>query len=337
MKLRFRRPDIAVEAEKLGKKRTLGAEIGIFILVFFIGSLIAGIIPSVYDLFKIFTDMELMEQLESILLSTSDDNMMSAMMDFVMNMSDTMYIITLFCTFIVILTAIFYCVRIEGRNLYSMGMGKKNAGKHYLTGLLIGLVLFSACVLLGVLTHTISIKGLYSQQNPGMVVLYFAGFLIQGFSEEITFRGYFMVSLMKKNSVAKAVWINSLAFAVCHMLNPGLTILAFVNLTLIGIFLSVYVIETNDIWGAAAYHSMWNFAQGVLYGISVSGTEVGNAILQTETISGSGILSGGRFGMEGSIFTTIVISVCLCLMILWNRKQAAKRQVPTERYNSAAV
>lgn len=52
-----------------------------------------------------------------------------------------------------------------------------------------------------------------------------------------------MISLMKRSSAVKAVLVNSLAFAFCHMLNPGLTILAFLNLLLIGIFLSLYVIK----------------------------------------------------------------------------------------------
>lgn len=327
MKIRFRKPDIAVEAGKLGKRRSLGAEIGIFILVFLVGSLIAGVIPAIYDLWVIFTDVDLMEQLEQIILSQSNGNgnYMSDMMTFLTDMSDGMYIITLFCTFIVILTAIYYCTKLEGRNLYSLGMGKKDAVKHYLFGLLVGLVSFSVCVLIGVLTNTIEIKGLKGNINIGIIVLYFIGFLIQGFSEEITFRGYFMVSLMKKNSIAKAVWINSLAFAICHMLNPGLTLIAFVNLMLIGVFMSIYVIKTNDIWGAAAYHSMWNFAQGVLYGISVSGTDVNSAILQTETVtSSSKLLSGGVFGMEGSIFTTIVMSLFMGGLILWYGKQQAK-------------
>lgn len=331
MKIRFRKPDIAVEAGNLGKRRSLGAEIGIFILVFFIGSMIAGIIPAVYDLWVIFTDVDLMEQLEQIILSPSGQGYMSDMMDFLTDMSDGMYIITLFCTFIVILSAIIYCTRLEGRNLYSMGMGKKDAVRNYIVGLLVGLVSFSLCVLIGVLTNTIEIKGLKGNINIGIIVLYFIGFLIQGFSEEITFRGYFMVSLMKKNSVAKAVWINSFAFALCHMLNPGLTLVAFINLMLIGVFLSIYVIKTNDIWGAAAYHSMWNFAQGVLYGISVSGTDVNSAILQTETVSSSSkLLSGGVFGMEGSIFTTIVMSLFMVLLIVWYKKKGSASPVLTE-------
>lgn len=321
MKIELKKPEIAEVAEKLGVHRTLGKEIGIFILVFLIGSLIAGIIPAIYDFYVLFTDPELFDRIERMLLQS--ENNFSSMMDFVIDMSDAMYILTLFCTAIVILTVIIYCTKLEHRNLYSLGIGKKHACKHYLLGLLAGLASFSLCVLLGVLTHTIEIKGMHENLNIGIIILYFAGFVIQGFSEEITFRGYFMVSLMKKNSVRKAVLINSLAFAICHMLNPGLTIIAFLNLMIIGVFLSIYVIKTNDLWGAAAYHSMWNFAQGVLYGISVSGTTVKSAILDTETISSVSTLSGGRFGTEGSIFTTIVMLLFLIVLLLGTRTKSS--------------
>ena len=106
------------------------------------------------------------------------------------------------------------------------------------------------------------------------------------------------------------------------MLNPGLTILAFLNLLLIGIFLSLYVIKTNDIWGAAGYHSMWNFVQGTFYGISVSGTNVGSAVLSSEIKPGNIFLTGGKFGMEGSIVATVVMAAVLVLgMLYYNRKE----------------
>ncbi|MGN0396087.1 MAG: CPBP family intramembrane glutamic endopeptidase [Coprococcus sp.] len=311
MKIDIKKPQIAVEAEK-GKRRTLGAEIGIFVLVFLIGSLLAGIIPSVYEITVMFSDPDMLGKLEEILISGSDT--FSGMMDLIMDMSDAMYIMTLFCTSIVILTAIIYCTKIEKRSLYSMGLKKEHAGKNYAIGFIIGFVLFSICALLAVLFGGMSFKGINKGVNPGIVFLYLIGYGIQGFSEEITFRGYFMISIMKKNSVAKAVIINSLAFAICHMLNPGLTVVAFINLTLVGIFMSLYVIRTNDLWGAAAYHSMWNFAQGIIYGISVSGTDAKSAIIKTENI-GSNIINGGVFGIEASILTTIVMLAAVVILL----------------------
>lgn len=311
MEIKMKKPQIAIEAEK-GKRRTLGAEIGIFILVFFIGSLVAGIIPAVYDMVAMLNDEDTLNKIEEAILNPN--GAFSGMMDIVMDMTDGMYIITLFCTFIVILTAILYCTKIEKRSLYSMGITREHAGTHYGIGLAFGLVLFSLCVDIAALLGGIRFEGLRENVNPFIVILYLVGFGIQGFSEEIMFRGYFMVSIMKKSSVTKAVFINSLAFAIAHMLNPGLTVVAFINLMLIGVLMSVYVIKTNNIWGAAAFHSMWNFAQGILYGISVSGTDAKSAVLLTES-TGAKIINGGLFGLEASIVTTIVVAAALGMLL----------------------
>lgn len=311
MEIKMKKPQIAIEAEK-GKRRTLGAEIGIFILVFFIGSLVAGIIPAVYDMVAMLNDEDTLNKIEEAILNPN--GAFSGMMDIVMDMTDGMYIITLFCTSIVILTAILYCTKIEKRSLYSMGITREHAGTHYGIGLAFGLVLFSLCIGIAALFGGIRFGGLRENVNPFIIILYLVGFGIQGFSEEITFRGYFMVSIMKKSSVTKAVCINSLAFAIAHMLNPGLTIVAFINLMLIGVLMSVYVIKTNNIWGAAAFHSMWNFAQGILYGISVSGTDAKSAVLLTES-TGAKIINGGLFGLEASIVTTIVVAAALGMLL----------------------
>ena len=244
------------------------------------------------------------------------------MMELATDMTDGMYILTLFCTLILIISVLVYCNKIEKRSYYSMGLVKKDGAKHYVQGLLVGAVSFSLCVLAGAALGFVDIKGWNQSCNLLIVLLYFIGFLVQGFSEEIAFRGYFMISLMKRSSAVKAVLVNSLAFAFCHMLNPGLTILAFLNLLLIGIFLSLYVIKTNDIWGAAGYHSMWNFVQGTFYGISVSGTNVGSAVLSSEIKPGNIFLTGGKFGMEGSIVATVVMAAVLVLgMLYYNRKE----------------
>ncbi|MBP3327095.1 MAG: CPBP family intramembrane metalloprotease [Coprococcus sp.] len=311
MEIKMKKPQIAIEAEK-GKRRTLGAEIGIFILVFFIGSLVAGIIPAVYDMVAMLNDEDTLNKIEEAILNPN--GAFSGMMDIVMDMTDGMYIITLFCTFIVILTAILYCTKIEKRSLYSMGITREHAGTHYGIGLAFGLVLFSLCVGIAALLGGIRFEGLRENINPFIVILYLVGFGIQGFSEEIMFRGYFMVSIMKKSSVTKAIFINSLAFAIAHMLNPGLTVVAFINLMLIGVLMSVYVMKTNNIWGAAAFHSMWNFAQGILYGISVSGTDAKSAVLLTES-TGAKIINGGLFGLEASIVTTIVVAAALGMLL----------------------
>jgi hypothetical protein len=315
----LKKPEIAKIAEEQGTHRSLVKEILIFILVFFIGSLVAGIIPAIYEMYVMLTDADIMDRLEAMLISGRLSY--TDMVDLVLDMNDAMYILTLLCTIIVIVTVVIYCRKIEHRSLKSMGFVRENAVKHYLTGILVGFASFTLCFLLGIVSGCIHVDGINPKLNLGIVLLYIVGFMIQSLSEEVTFRGYFMISLMKKNSALKAVLINAFAFALCHILNPGLSVIAMINLMMIGVFLSVYVLVTNDIWGAAAYHFMWNFAQGALYGVSVSGTKVLGAVLSTTVDETPAILSGGIFGTEGSIFTTIVMGGFLAIMIYINKRK----------------
>ena len=293
MKMRLEKPEIAKRAGEEGKIYSFGKEIWRFILVFLIGSFIAGLIPAIYEMYLFLSDVEMFDQLQRLFLN--DDSSFSDMMELATNMTDEMYILTLFCTLILIISVLVYCNKIEKRSYYSMGIVKKDGAKHYVQGLLVGAVSFSLCVLAGAALGFVDIKGWNQNCNLLIVLLYFIGFLVQGFSEEIAFRGYFMISLMKRSSAVKAVLVNSLAF---------------------------YVIKTNDIWGAAGYHSMWNFVQGTFYGISVSGTNVGSAVLSSEIKPGNIFLTGGKFGMEGSIVATVVMAVVLVLgMLYYNRKE----------------
>lgn len=133
-----------------------------------------------------------------------------------------------------------------------------------------------------------------------------------------------MSSLGSRNT-ALAIFVNSAAFGIVHGLNPGLTPLAMVNLILFGLFASLYVILFDDIWGACAIHSVWNFMQGNIYGISVSGSGQSESVFSTNHQSSHGFLTGGSFGIEGSIFTTIVLLIASAIVFY-----AVKRKFSTE-------
>ena len=42
--------------------------------------------------------------------------------------------------------------------------------------------------------------------------------------------------------------------------------------------MALYMLKTDNIWGVAALHGAWNFAQGNLVGVAVSGQDLAVAI-----------------------------------------------------------
>lgn len=237
-------------------------------------------------------------------------------------MSPKVMIPTLIGTIFGTILSMIYCRFIEMRKLSSMGVRKRRLVRNYLMGLAVGIIMMTSITMLTVLFGTNDIK-LCTKINVGLILLYLLGFFFQGMSEEFIFRGCLMTSIGGKHSPYLAVAVSSLAFAAAHAANPGFSVLPMINLTLFGVFAAVYMICFNDIWGICAVHSIWNFSQGNIFGISVSGSGSTESVFRTSASSSSIILTGGEFGIEGSIFTTIILCIgIISVLLVINKKRS---------------
>ena len=221
-----------------------------------------------------------------------------------------------------VLLVIAYCLFIQKRTIKSIGLTAGKIGRQYIKGLCIGLFLSTGIVIGGLLINTFYFYGRNDNVNLGVIFGFGIGFMIQGLYEELAFRGLFLTSLIRKNSVLVAILVSSIFFGITHSLNNGFQIMAFVNLVLLGIFEALYMLKTDNIWGASAIHSMWNFTQGNIYGFNISGMNRTESILFIRG-TGTEIFSGGNFGIEGSLYATIgliiVILLCYIKPIKWHK------------------
>ncbi|MCR5609492.1 MAG: CPBP family intramembrane metalloprotease [Lachnospiraceae bacterium] len=225
------------------------------------------------------------------------------------------HIINLFSKASIIIVTIIKCRKFEFRSFASMGIVKKGAVKSYILGLLIGTILFSAAVLICIITNAATYDG-EGKYNIVLLFLFFTGYMVQGFSEEILCRGYFMVTLAKTKGMAFGIIVNSLLFSLLHIMNNDVSVLALINLFLFGIAASLCFIKHKNIWVIAAIHSIWNFIQGNFYGISVSGGEVSTSVLKVGFNDNKSLINGGAFGAEGGLAVTVVLVVYIIMMIL---------------------
>lgn len=123
-----------------------------------------------------------------------------------------------------------------------------------------------------------------------------------------------MVSLSRRYHVTQAIIVSSLFFAFLHFSNSGFSLLAFINLFLFGVFASLLLLEFGNIWIAGAFHSVWNFVQGNIYGIQVSGTNKSSSVFVTSNVAGREIINGGSFGMEGGLSVTFILALGIVLL-----------------------
>lgn len=229
--------------------------------------------------------------------------------------SDFYMVASLVATIGMTAVTIAFCRFIQKRRMEAIGFTRQRAGKDYLIGFGMGFVAFSASVLLCVLTGTLKIDGLSGSFNIGVFILFTVGFMLQGMSEEVICRGYLMVSIGRRYSMWVAILSNSLIFASLHLFNNGISVLAFINLVLYGIFASLYFIERGSIWGVAAFHSVWNLVQGNFWGLRVSGMTAECSVFGSTLVDNRDIINGGAFGPEGGLAVTIVLTVGIVVLL----------------------
>lgn len=237
-------------------------------------------------------------------------------------------LVQLFTTFAEIAAPVIFCLCIEKRSLVSMGFRKEKAVRDYFIGYVLGAVLILSAAMIAGVTGSLTITAA-TEVSYLWVFLFFAAFLVQGMAEEVLVRGFLLVSLTRKVSVLWAVVISSLVFAALHLGNPGMTVLAFGNLVLAGVLFALCFLLTDNIWAAAAMHSAWNFVQGSVVGVEVSGL-TGMERVFIGTLKGSEWINGGSFGLEGGLCVTIVEVIAIAVMlVLIQRKQ--KKQLEKQR------
>ena len=230
----------------------------------------------------------------------------------------------LFGTLVMIVACVVFCRRIEKRSYMSMGMVARGAVGEYLVGLLLGFAMFFVAVGVCLWTGQVEITLTPTPSIP-LLIAFGVGFLLQGMSEELLCRSFLMMSLSRGCKLWVCVGANALLFAGLHLFNDGITPLALLNLTLFGLFASIYTLRRGSIWGICAIHSMWNFTQGNIFGVSVSGLSPTPSIY-TATIppQTSTFINGGSFGLEGGLAVTGVLLFAI-IIALWMPTKKTER------------
>jgi len=205
----------------------------------------------------------------------------------------------------------------ERRSLWTIGLERQAWFMKYLRGALLGLVMIGAAVALPAIFGSTYMEanavGMWAAITGSLLLL--VGWVVQGAAEEVLFRGFLLQIIGSHYGYVVGVLVSSVLFALLHIFNANLSLLAVLNLMLFGMFTAFYALKEGGLWGVFAVHSLWNWAQGNLFGLEVSGLPVQlDAVIRLKGI-GPAWLTGGAFGPEGGIAVTLVLLAGL--MILW--------------------
>jgi hypothetical protein len=138
-------------------------------------------------------------------------------------------------------------------------------------------------------------------------ILLFLLLMVAAADEELVFRGYPFQRLVEVAGPVAAVVVASALFGAAHLRNPFQSWISTLNTALVGVMLAICYLRTRALWLPLGIHFAWNFVQGYVLGLPVSGVAFPRAIFQTK-ISGPSWLSGGAYGPEGSILCLSVIA-----------------------------
>ena len=229
----------------------------------------------------------------------------------------------LFSFVFILLLFIFWVKVIEKNSLSSLGFVKKNWLKYLGWGILLSLLQMGVIALVyqvcGIGTFELNELSL----EPILFILgLFPFWLLQGGTEEVATRGWLLTRIAARTNLPLAIAISSSLFGILHLGNAGVTFLSVLNIILDGVLAGLLFIYTDSIWLVVAQHGTWNYVQGNLLGFQVSGTGADASIFSFTMGDGPDWLTGGAFGAEGSIITTLVLFVSLVIVYrLGERKE----------------
>ena len=185
-------------------------------------------------------------------------------------------------------------------------------------GLLIGAV--AGTVLYGGIVLVAAVAGWYSVQSISLNITGLMGsfglLILAGAFEEILFRGVLFQPLEAAIGTGWALTLSGTLFGALHLGNTNATVVGAIAVGLAGLSLGAVFAWTRDLWLLTGLHVMWNFMQGPIFGVAVSGNVFQSLI--RPRIQGPEVFTGGAFGFEAG-----AITVALCLVsTVWLLRQA---------------
>lgn len=227
----------------------------------------------------------------------------------------------------------------EGRPLATIGFTQRRRAPFFLlrgTGVALGamILIVGIGVLSGNLTFVANTDGsLIDWSSIAWVIAAIFAFAIQGGAEELMTRGYLFQVWFRRTGLIGGVIAQTAIFTLMHAPNAGFSILPAVSLVILAVLLSFWALTEGSLWGPLAFHGVWNWSQGLFFGIAVSGNEIPHSLLRVSATEGSSpALSGGVFGIEGSAVTCIVLSLIAVVAIT---TYIRLRRAPVAQYVAA--
>jgi hypothetical protein len=170
-------------------------------------------------------------------------------------------------------------------------------------GLLFGALLFAAVVGVAALADVYNIVGAGGTKT--LLTVLISAAIVPGILEELLFRGVLFRWLEEFAGSWAALLLTSALFGLVHIGNPNATWFSSFAIAMeAGLLLGGSYMLTRSLWMPIGLHAAWNFTQGFIFDVPVSGLDQ-DGLVEAQ-LSGPVLLSGGTFGLEASVIALVI-------------------------------
>jgi hypothetical protein len=209
---------------------------------------------------------------------------------------------------------------LDKRTVVSMGMGRPDSRPEnsVWAGFLLGAALIAGSAAVLWLAGAVEFTG---ATLSWQLFVYFPVLLVMAFFEELVCRSYLLQNFVDVDRPILGLVVTSLLFGVVHGMNPAVwsSPLILLNLVLAGVLLGLAYLVGRGVWFATALHFGWNLFQGPVFGFAVSGIATDSFLGAKVSPDVNPLLTGGAFGLEGSLLCTGLMVAVIAYFLLIGR------------------
>ncbi|WP_332878889.1 CPBP family intramembrane glutamic endopeptidase [Massilia sp. S19_KUP03_FR1] len=178
-------------------------------------------------------------------------------------------------------------------------------------GLALGTLLFLGAVGIVALAGDFDVIG---TANWRACAKAFTDMMFVALIEEILFRGVIFRLCERSQGTWLAIVISALLFGLAHLPNEGMTAFAVGNTVIAGVMFAAAYLQSRRLWLPIGLHFSWNFVSDGVLSLPTSGNAA-HGLLQLR-LTGPDWLTGGAYGLEGSVVTLILMTVVSAILLL---------------------
>ena len=142
-------------------------------------------------------------------------------------------------------------------------------------------------------------------------------------------RGYLLQTSARQLPGWLAILAPGVLFSAVHFATEEPLPIAGLNILIYALFVSFIALRQGSLWLACGIHTGWNWFQGNVFGLPVSGNAYNTGVFHLgPKASSSPWLGGGAFGPENSLVVTAVWGAALLLAYVYFRKAQRTDALP---------